>query len=95
MAKAKKKLTVTYENALEAAYEFWVYYYDEREHYDAVKGNRSHDWREYMSKELRVMANGSCTAEWMLCDMFGLSEERVHEDLVALRAKIRETMASA
>ena len=88
MSKAKKKLMAAYEDVIEAAYGFWARYYDEKEHYDAVKDSHSHDWREFMSHELRVMASESCTAEWMLCDIFGLSEERIHNDLMALRAKI-------
>lgn len=82
-------LKVSYGDALEAAYEHWVQFYDEREHYDLVKGDHSRDWREFQQRELRVMASSACTAEWMLCDMFGLPEERVHEDLTALRARER------
>lgn len=84
-----KTMKVSYEDALDAAYEHWAQFYDEKEHFDLVRGERSRDWQEFQRRELRVMANSACTAEWMLCDMFGLPEERVHEDLMALRTRER------
>ena len=84
----KKTMKVTYEDALEVAYHHWVEFYDETDKFDAVKDERSADWREWRQRELRALACSSCTAEWMLCDMFGVSEERVHKDLVAMRAVV-------
>ena len=78
------ELRVTYKKALMAAFNQWREFYDKNAHYEAVKDERTQHWCEWQLHELRCIAHGSCAAEWMLCDMFGLSEERVHNDLMAI-----------
>ena len=84
-------MAVSYEDALDAAYTHWVEFYDERDRFDAEKADRSRDWREARRHELSSLASASCAVTQMLCDMFGLSEERVHDDLVAKRAEITDS----
>lgn len=86
-----KTMRVSYKDALDAAYEHWVEFYDERDRFDAEKADRSHDWREWRRHELSSLASASCAVTQMLCDMFRLSEERVHDDLMAKRAEITDS----
>lgn len=79
--------TITYSKALEAAFWHWRDFYEESERFDAVKDDHTQEWRDWQLRELQLMANCSCTVEWMLCDMFGMSEEQVHDDLMAILTK--------
>lgn len=81
----KKRITITYERALELALPYFDAFHDKHEWYYANSDGRDFDWRKFHQNELTALANGCCCACDMVCDLFGASDEQVHDDLMALR----------
>lgn len=78
---------VTYEAALELALPYFCDFYDLHDEVMAKKAEKGADWREFKYRELEGLASGCCCAMEIVEAIFEASEERVHEDLQALRAR--------
>lgn len=83
------EIKITYGEALELALPYFCDFYDFNDRYVTEKDGESYDWREWMQHRLAKRANACCCALEMVQSMFHVSDERIHEDLFAMRAKLR------
>lgn len=76
---------LTYADALQIALPYYNAFYDKHQWFMEHGRGKDYDWRRFHETELRALANGCCAACEMLCDLFEMSDEQVHDDLAALR----------
>lgn len=78
---------ISYEAALEWALDAYRMFYKA---FEKVQGATDPAVREFWDAECSRRAAETCGEQYMICRIYGMSEERVHDDLEALLARDNE-----
>ena len=83
----KKKVTITYEQALELALPYYSDFYELHEYFNENSRGKDDFWKTFYQSKLQSLGKGCLTAVETVCALFEASDEQVHEDLAALRER--------
>lgn len=79
--------TATYWQAIEYAADAFNRFYDQHERVQKAyaEGREQTDLVKLMERNEGKLAAAACAQTEMICHLFGISEERVHGDLMSIR----------
>ena len=82
---------ISYQAALEWALDGYRYFKEQNERIKAKRAEAvDFETFRFLQNELRAIAAETCGEQAMICRIYGMSEERVHDDLEALLARDNE-----